>query len=540
MQPLRSVFYGSAVYHLSLWGRAPSSLAIRLEEPWPGIGTRGAALLAGEFSFAGEIVRGTAPPWTADGRSEWLAGLHGFGWLADLAAAGGEAAWRTMREWTSDWLARCDGWDAVAWRADVMGDRLVAWIEHFDEIIGRSEDAAFRRRLLASVARQTRHLGRVALRETGGVKRLAALRGLIVANAALGNDRRLDRALAKFEREMEAQILPDGGHVSRNPAAQLAALRYLIDARAALWAQQIEVPPALQSAIDRTAPMLRFFRHGDGKLALFNGANEDEIEVVDLVLARAEAKGRPPASAPHVGFQRLQAGRSLVLADTGLLPKPGLDGDAHAGTLSFEMSYGRERLIVNCGAYHGPSTDWRNVARATAAHSTLIVADTNSSEIRADGSLGRQPTNVPCERAEDSGSQWLAATHDGYLPLFGLIHARQLFLGADGEDLRGEDRVTGRAGQGFTIRFHLHPQVQASLTQEGNAVLLRLPSGIGWRLRAQGAVMSLAEGIYLGSGEVRKSQQVMLDGHVGTAGATVKWALRRETKKPPENVEDAG
>ncbi len=138
-----------------------------------------------------------------------------------------------------------------------------------------------------------------------------------------------------------------------------------------------------------------------------------------------------------------------------------------------------------------------------------------------------------------SGAQWVAASHDGYKKNLGLTHARQLFLAADGEDLRGEDRLTGRAGQGFAIRFHLHPNVQASLTQDGNAVLLRLPSGIGWRLRTEGAVLSIAESIYLGTGSVKKTRQVVLDGHVGSSGALVKWAIRREAKKPNEPAQAA-
>ena len=199
------------------------------------------------------------------------------------------------------------------------------------------------------------------------------------------------------------------------------------------------------------------------------------------------------------------------------------------------MSYGRERLIVNCGGYHGANAQWRAAARTTAAHSTLIVADTNAGELRAEGGFARAPRLIACERAEDDGAQWFQASHDAYEPSFGLIHARQLFLAADGDDLRGEDRLTGRAGHAFAIRFHLHPSVQASLTQEGSTVLLRLPSGTGFRLRAQGAVMSLAESVYLGGGEPRKSQQVVLDGHVGSTGAEVKWALKREGKKSSDH-----
>ena len=525
----RSFIYGSALYHLSLWQRPPVEPAIVLNQTWPGDAMRGAALAAGEFRFAGEVARHTAPPWegSASGRPEFIADLHRFNWLADLAATSGAAAPWAARDWTENWLAHCDAWTPVAWRADVIGDRLTAWAEHFPQL---AQDAEMRAKLLASFARQTQHLSRAAERETVGLARLGALRGLVVASGLLGNARRLDRALTRFLREVETQIRPDGGHVERSPRTQLLALRYLIDAKSVLNAGQIEVPGELQSAIDRAAPLVRFFRHGDGKFALFNGTIEDESAAIELVLNRADAKGRAPVSAPYIGFQRLHAGRSLVIVDAGPPPPPGLDLHAHAGTLSFEMSYARERLVVNCGAYYGPSEDWRSLVRASAAHSTLVVADTNSSELLPRGGLGRRPQEVTCERAEDQGSQWIAASHDGYQHNFGLVHARQLFLAADGEDLRGEDRLTGRAGTGFAIRFHLHPAMQASLTQDGSAALLRLPSGVGWRLRVQGAVMSIAESIYLGGETPRKTQQIVLDGHVGTGGAAVKWALRREQK----------
>lgn len=537
MASLRTHIYGSALYHLSLSGSVPADLALRLDEPWPGDSARGAALLAGKFRFAGETVRSDAPPWTEDRPAAWRAEIHRFSFLSDLGALGSDNAWRAARAWTLDWLLRCEVFEEVSWRADVIGDRLFAWIEHFDQLTGGTEHGDLRQRMLRSMTRQMRHLHRTAAREMIGLPRLRALRGLVAAAVALKQPRRLTRALTKLGREAEAQILADGGHVARSPAAQLHALVCLIDARAALVATQHEVPAPLQQAIDRAAPILRFFRHGDGRFALFNGTNEDQEGAIDLVLARADAKGRAPLSAPHLGFQRLQAGRTYVLMDCGLPPRRGLDGDAHAGTLAFEMSSGRERIVVNCGAYHGPSQEWRQVTRATAAHSTLIVGDTNSAEIKPDGSLGRGPNNVTMERAEDEGSQWVAATHDGYGALFGLTHSRQLFLAADGEDLRGEDRLTGKAGQSFVLRFHLHPTVQASLSQDGSGVLLRVPNGTGWRLKAQGAVMSLGESVYLGQGEVRKTQQVVLDGHVGSTGATVRWAIRREAKKNTEAAE---
>ena len=217
---------------------------------------------------------------------------------------------------------------------------------------------------------------------------------------------------------LETSLLADGGHAGRSPAGLLEALEALIEKRDRLRAAGGEVPESLQQAIERGAAMLRFFRHGDGRLALFNGGIEDDVARIDLVLARSEAKGKAPARAPHSGFERIQAGRSLVIMDVGAA-FPGHERHAHAGTLSFEMSHGRERLIVNCGAFKGEDPHWRRSFRASAAHSTLIVEETNSSELRADFRIGRRPRKIEVERVEEEGNHWLRAAHDGYEARFG-------------------------------------------------------------------------------------------------------------------------
>ena len=524
------------LYRHTLIGRAPDDLKLRIGLRWPGDAKRGAAIAGGEIELSGELIRNPSPRWLPPSAGpEWIAAWHAFGWIDDLTTAGGPAR-DAAGDLVKSWICENTAWHDVAWRSDVLATRVFAWIAHFDEIVRRDQDHTLRRAMLTSIAAQLRHLARTASWEVRGVARLRALKGLIAGRAALGAPAaRLAKVLKALEREVQAQIFPDGGHLSRNPSLQLQVLKDLIDTRAVLRAAQIETPAALQHAIERMAPMLRFFRHGDRRLALFNDSLEEDGVLIDLVLTRSETKGGAPNQAPQTGFDRLQAGRSLAIMDTGRPPPRGFDEIAHAGTLSFEMSHERERIIVNCGTYRGPKLSWSRVARASAAHSVLVVADTNSIEIREDGSLGGGPPSIARERAEHEGQQWISATHEGYRDRFGLTYARQLFLAANGEDLRGEERLTGRPGAAFTVRFHLHPSVQASLAQEGVAVLFRLPSGMCWRLRAAGAEISLGESVYLGSGEARKTQQVVLSGTVGSEGAAVRWALRRE---PKEGVRD--
>jgi uncharacterized heparinase superfamily protein len=272
---------------------------------------------------------------------------------------------------------------------------------------------------------------------------------------------------------------------------------------------------------------LRTLRHGDGGLALFNGTRDEPPQLIELILAQSGRYGRGgPAALPDMGFQRLQAGGTVLIVDAGAPAPPGQDRLAHAGTLSFELSVGRHRLIVNCGAAPIAAAAWMDATRATAAHSTLVIADTSSSELKPIG-LKRRPEHVVAQRQEANGAHWLEASHDGYRKPFGAVHRRRLYLAESGEDIRGEDAIEAATGQPYTVRFHLHPSVSASLQQDGEGVLLRLPAnGGGWRLRAEGARITLEESVYLGGAEMRRSEQVVLTGYADGA-QQVKWAVSK-------------
>jgi uncharacterized heparinase superfamily protein len=504
-------------------------------DPWPGNAQHGLAILDDTFQFHGRSLTKAAPRWAPVGVDpSWLEALHGFAWLRDLRAAGGDSARRKARNLVADWIAVNHAWSPVAWHPVVTANRLSHWLSQY-EFFAASADIALRQKLLTSAARQARHLAAVLPAGLCGAELVAAAKGLAIAGLCLPEGEAwLVRGLALLNAALDAQILADGGQRERCPAQLLAVLRDCIDLRAALLAAGREVPGGLGFRIESMAAMLRLLRHGDDGLALFNGSDEGDTLLIGLVLQRAASGKGPLQSAPDTGFQRLQAGRSLVLLDSGRPPRPGYDRQTHAGTLSFEMSVGRERLIVNCGAQarpHGPDRgDWRAAQRSTAAHSTATIGDTNSSALRAAGGCGRRRAATTCRRDEDEGSVWLDASHDGYQAIFGVIHHRRLYLSANGEDLRGEDRFTGDAAThpAFTLRFHLHPDVKAMAAQDGRTVVLRLPKGGGWRLRCAGAELALEPSIYLGQpGQVRRSQQIVLNGELGSGETTVKWALQR-------------
>jgi uncharacterized heparinase superfamily protein len=524
--------FATPIYRFTLGGAHSTALFAAPPDTWPGDSDNARALLDGVYRFNGQTIQAERPVWSPSSASEpWMAALHGFDWLRDLRAHGGESARRAGRMLIADWLDRCDEWDETIWRGDILGQRIVSWLAFYEfYAAGANED--FRIAVLDSLARQARHLSRIIPGEISGSALLVALKGLAYSGACLrGGQARLTQALKLLHKELPRQVAEDGVHAERNPAMQLSLLRHLVDLRAALLHAHEPVPEAIQSAINRMASALRLFRHGDGGLALFNGGDEAASLLADAVLAQADARGRAPTSAPRSGFERLALGRALVLADVGAPPPQGFDAHAHAGTLSFEMSVGRQRMIVNCGGHRGAGA-WHQALRCTAAHSTVTIEDSNSSELLPSYAIGRR-AQVTYERVDGADACLLDARHDGYAEPFGIVHRRRLYLADGGEDLRGEDTLTGPAGRRFAIRFHLHPDVQVSPIQNSRAALVRVPaSSSGWRLRTSIGNLSVEESVYFGAGDhPRRSNQVVIAGETGDGGTLVKWALRRE-KKP--------
>jgi uncharacterized heparinase superfamily protein len=524
---LRHLLYASPFYHLTLKGRTPDALrfsppAYRLGDP-----EAGRAILDGAFTLSHHKAHLGRDPWVAamDDPGQ-LADLHGFSWLADLFAVGGDEARERAGVLLTGWVERNRKWHELSWRPDILGERLSAWLAFYEFL---SVDQGDTNAVLLEMAMiQARHLGRSCDQAPDDARKFKAIQGLIFAAICLpGAESMLESSLDLLAKEIHAQIFPDGGHIERNPSRLLDVLSRFNQIRALMLAAHEEVPLDLQGVIDKITPMLRALRHGDGGLALFNGGFEEDRALIDTVLAGTGVRGKALTSAPHSGFQRLAAGRTVIIADTG---KPRFSDalGSHAGTLSFEMSVGKDRLVVNCGAASTEGEKWLAAMRTTAAHSTVSVDDGDSTQFSETGSLISGPNNVECTRREADGAVWLDTSHDGYIKSVGILHRRKFFLDASGEDFRGEDLVEGSGGKSFCVRFHLHPGVHASQVQGRDAVLLKLGSGAGWQFQASGGAISLEESIYLsGHGEPRRCEQIVIAGPLHGDGAQIKWRFHK-------------
>ncbi len=528
IRPLRKLAIGNPLAGLSLPSRVPDHLRVVPPDPWAGDAQKGRDIIAGIFRFAGQTISKDDLSWEPLGaKPEWLAELHGFEWLRDLRSVGGDRARRMAREMAGNWMMRYDKPHELAWRPDVTGARIAAWIS-FHDFFCASADDEFRKNYFTSLCKQARHLAKSLPGELNGVPLLRAYKGLAYSGLALDDgEERLEEAFAGILKQIGEQLLPDGGHISRSPQAAFDFMQMLVDLRTALTSAKVEMPEELQHAIDRLAPAVKFFRHGDGAFCQFNGGQEGNANICEATLMHSGARGKAMKTMPHSGYEKITLGRSALFMDIGLPLLSQYADRAHAGLLSFEYSFGKDRVFVNCGTSEAQGR-WRDLLRSTAAHTALAVDARNSCTIDANGILTGRPA-VKYDRREEASLALIDATHNGYMPRFGLSHRRCVRLQENGETVLGEDHLTGKSGVHFAARFHLHPNIQASLIADGAEILLRARSGTGWRFRAAGAQLAVEDSVYGSEGETpRRTLQIALHGITSSSPTSLAWELRRE------------
>jgi uncharacterized heparinase superfamily protein len=508
--------------------------------------TIAADIYAGYFAFAGKLatVNGQTPFRIEPPSRAWAEVLYGFGWLRHLRAADTPLARANARALVDDFITGNHARDPAASDPRVVARRVISLLSQAPLVL-EGADHVFYSRYLRAIARDGAHLMRI-VRLLDGEEKLTALVALAYLTLAMAGAEGWSKRVTRWlEVTLAQDILPDGGHVSRNIRFHLELIADLLPLREVYVRRGIEVPRELVGAIDRMIPMLRLFRHGDGSLALFNGMGLTPAGLVAALLAHDSAMGQPILHAVQSGYERLEAGSTVVVADCGAPPPVLHSREAHAGALAFEMSTGPYRLVVSCGVPRGGPAEIRQAVRATAAHSTLVIDDRSSARFLAPGGFGDRlgpviiagPETMPAWRGtREDGAQVLEMSQDGYEPAFALTHMRRLSLDATGERLSGIDSVSGEGrpeAPNAVLRFHLHPAVKASRLGDGHFIIMVQPNGETWGFETNAETVWLEDSMFFAAADgARRTSQIVV-AFAAIPGTMVTWSFHRIGRAAP-------
>lgn len=488
----------------------------------------GRQIYRNRFVLAGQAISGGTQSIFAKPVLEpaWLIELHGFAWLAHLEAAGTAMHRAYARTLVLDWMAETGSLPKEAKLPDVAAVRLMALVRHAPFLL-KGAGATFEDKFLRLIARETTQMAH----EQGRIEQALALAYAVTAFESSATFRA--HAYERLETAIAEQILPDGGHVSRNPVTLLKLLLDLVPLRSAIIAAREPLPQRLNAGLERMLPMLRFFSHGDDGLAVIQGVADPSVREMRAVFGQDTTLGRPVSLAAYSGFSRMAHGGAAVITDFGA-------DAACTGPLAFEFSDGPSRIVVNCGLPADGSKRWIYAASGPAAHSTLSL-DSYAAE-RTQRRFAWLTGGLRKTRAEHRGVSETGSFgtffRGGTVLAGNLLHERDLYLSSAGDDFRGEDRLIRDGasdpvllGLPFVLRFHLHPSVKATLSKDGETVMLVLANRTAWRFAAKGCVVDLTDSVYLaGLPQPRRTQQIVLKGVIGRHDR-LRWAFRRLAKR---------
>jgi len=501
---------------------------------------------AGKYTLGGETVysNGLSPFFVETATQNWKRELHSFTWLLHFSANKDTLSDTHARALVRDWIELKPEHECKwMWEIETTSRRLISFLCHSIVILGKP-DHEFHTLFMRSLGKHVKILRRLIVDAPDGTPFLLAHIALAYASICFsGNPTSLDMCRERLGMILNDQILPDGGHASRNPAVIPEVLALLLPLKEGFAAIDVAPPVQLIEAVERMLPALRFFRHGDGALARFNGTSVTETDLVTTLLRYDETRGQPLSDAVHSGYQRAFRGEGLLLMDTGEPPKGELSVKAGAGLLSFEFSSRLSPIIVNCGTPFSFDEEISQVWRTSNAHSLAIINDTSSARFENPGTSGRPISgqlfskNVKLELSrEDTGdATTITAAHSAHVPEFGIRHQRSVTLDQNGERLYGQEWFSGpdKSDMRYTtkdnvaLRFHLHPNIKASLAKNGETCLLETREGDQWRFDCPGFTVELAESIFFAALPSPRTTWQMIIHAKAYDNPEINWALQK-------------
>lgn len=423
----------------------------------------------------------------------WRYNQHYFDDL-NAHAATDRRAWHL--DLVDHWVAHNPPGQGCGWEPYPVSLRVVNWVKW--ALGGAPMSAAAHQ----SLAVQVRWLSKRLEKHLLGNHLFSNAKALVMAGLFFDGpeaDGWLSQGLRIIEREVPEQLLSDGGHFERSTMYHALALEDMLDLVNAARCYSLRLSPAQLRQVaewpQRVRKMhawLKSMCHPDGEISLFNDAAflvAPSVADLDSYARRllGEVTATVSSSLVHLddsGYVRLSQGAAVAILDVAPVGPDYLPGHAHADTLSFELSVGTQRLLVNSGtSCYGLSAE-RMRQRGTAAHNTVIINGQDSSEVWGGFRVARRayPLGLEIEQSADETTTEVRCAHTGYTRFSGKpIHHRTWRMTSN--SLIVSDRVKA-SNHSAEARFHFHPAVQVQISKNSDEGTAALPDGtvIGWRV----------------------------------------------------------
>lgn len=428
----------------------------------------------------------------------WQFNTHYFD---DLNATDAHARNAWHNQLIERWIVQNPAGKGVGWHPYPTSLRIVNWVKWL--LTSNNAPAS----MDASLPIQANYLCKQLEYHIQGNHLWANAKALIFAGVYYQGEvaeRWFSKGTSLLRKQLQVQILSDGGHFERSPMYHGIILEDLLDLLQLSQLYPSVFDEQLLDEIQKEAlhmfSWLDAMCHPDGEIAYFNDATSgiaptlkqlrQYATVIALSVFRCPEKRMIKLS--DTGYMRIANDQAVLIADVGEIGPRFQPGHAHADTLSFELSLFQSRLIVNCGIDRYGSGKERLKQRGTSSHSTVEVDGENSSEVWSGFRVARRAHPIDLQVSDSETRSSIACGHDGYRRLRGdVIHRREWSITAD--SLEVNDKLEGSFSKAVA-RFFLHPDVRIGQSDE-TACLLTV-AGKSVKINIEGAKLKITDSSY--------------------------------------------
>ena len=331
----------------------------------------------------------------------------------------------------------------------------------------------------------------------------------------------------KFEKILESQIDSFSMHKSYNIFEQAKFINDINEIISMLLNFKKEVPEVLVLTKIKMEAVLAQYFHKDGTIALFNGANNYNLDKIKLSLREKQNIRKIQYPDNINGIFYFEDKQKKIFFDSVQPTGSMLSKKLSAGTLSLEFSSDKEKIITNCGALD-KNTGNASYLRYSAAHSTIILENTNISEIRENQPHIKFPQTVSFKKQQEATKHDIEASHNGYLKNYKKIVKRKMYFEENENYLKGVDSIISAISKNkeviFHIRFHILPNINITKTNSKKSIILKTNKNMIWLFKSNKDLV-LEESVYIDNNDVKETKQIVIKGITKKNREQIEWSL---------------
>ncbi len=455
--------------------------------------------------------------------------LHNFFWLFTIDLKSSKNITQSI---IKNWIEKNENYNNKNWEIDTLSRRVISWLSN-SKLTYEDGDENYKYQFISMIQKQINHLIYEINRSEHVDDKMIGCTAIILSGLCFKDEKYINYGLNLLQEIKKNSFNSENFPKSRSFRQLVFYLKYFVLVRELLKESQNLIPEYIDEIIFYLGKGYNLLWQSIKLPLLFNGNHDADYSDFDKYLQFHGYKFKSETN--EIGGYAVLKNKNISLAmDIGSNPEKEFSNNYQSGTLSFELSYAKEKVICNSGYFQNFKHRLNSISKSTATHSTLILDNNSITKFKKDlNSYSKIKKNFKIlskKIISEKNILSLSASHDAYQKEYGVVHERKIEFYPNNNRLIGSDKLIKKKNfksTNFEIRFHLLPKSKVTKTQDRNVLLIELENS-GWKFIANNYLTDVESGLYFGDkNSYIENQNIFISGTTQKEDQIINWLIEK-------------